>query len=1049
MNLKPNKIPAKLTLIVLTLFIYASAFAQQRVMEKLDRAVVAVKSKDGVFVSWRKFAYDTNNVTYNVYRNSSLVNSTPISDISNYLDKEGTNDSYYYIEILENGQLVNTTDAVAVWNEGYKEIPLQTPDDYEPDDCSIADLDGDGEYEIVVKFYGSHQDNSVSGITDPVLLRAYKFNGTLLWNINLGINIRAGAHYTQFMVYDLDGDGKAEMACKTAPGTTDATGSYLSQGPAANDDDSQDYRNSGGYILDGPEYLTVFNGETGKEITTVDYVPDRYPTNGWGDEDENYNRVDRFLACVAYFDSIPSLVMCRGYYGRSVLAAWDFKDNSLTQRWVFDTDSIGYGKDGNADSLYAGQGAHSLSVGDVDGDGKDEIIYGAMAVDDDGVGLWTTGNCHGDAIHLGDFLPDSAGLEYFMVCENDYGENKVTGGTVPSCWFAHASTGQVIWELESTSHVDVGRGYVDDITTDISGPEFLVGIGDGLVLDQNGNEIDHSSDMPAQNFGAWWDGDITREVLSDNAIKKWSTTEKYSLLEPSDCESNYGTKAVPALSGDIMGDWREEVIWKTSDNQKLRIYTTTDTTEYGLYSLIQDPQYRLALCWQNVGYNQPPHPSFYIGEGMEGFSDQPTPNTVMVTPKISSYIQITNPVEGDTIHLGTTLTTTLHLSEVSSTIYLNFSDSTVDTIYTIPYVSQLKMKKSGTFDLFAWGYDLEGNKIVSDTLNIYVDQGYPIIALTSPESDTLVSISDNFLVSAEAYDYDGTVESVSFYVNNTEVATVTAEPFSSTIENPGYGVHDLMAIATDNDGKKDTSAIRSITIGDSLVIQEKETGYCGFLTTGYYESNHEGYTGEGFANTANAKGAGIKWAINIPTEGNYKFYWRYATNGDRPGLLTLNDTIGGDTIALASTDDSWDEWTMQESQVYTLSVGYYAVALTATTSDGLANIDYINVISLNTNGAEILSCDSINNETTIDIVSLDENISLYPNPTLGILNIKVSSDIGEIGRVSIYDYSGKQVISDEYFNQQVQLDVSYLNKGVYLVKLNNSAGVCTKKLIIN
>lgn len=1044
MNVKSNRMLLKLLLLLFAITTSISAFSQQRLMEKIDRGVVAVTTDEGVFVGWRKFATDTNNVTYNVYRDNSLITSTPISVVSNYLDKEGTSDSYYFIEVLENSVSTSKTDAVVVWSDGYKEISLQLPDDeYESDDASVADLDGDGEYEIVVKLHKTHKDNSQSGTTDPVYLQAYKMNGTLMWSINLGINIRAGSHYNPFIVYDLDSDGKAELAVKTAPGTTDATGNYLSDGPAADDDDSADYRNSDGYIIEGPEYLTIFDGVTGEEVTTVEYVPTRGTVSDWGD---SYgNRVDRFLACVAYFDTVPSLVMTRGYYTRSVLAAWDFKDGELTQRWVFDTDSTGTGKDGNDYILYAGQGAHSLSVGDVDADGFDEIVYGAMAVDHDGVGLWTTGNNHGDATHLGDFISDSAGLEYWMPSESAYSTNKVTGDSIPAAWLAHAATGKIIWQKDVTSSADVGRAMCDDITADNDGCEFWAASPIYNIYDEEGNTVDYSSEGPSINFGSWWDGDITREILSGNAIKKWSTTEKYSVLEPADCESNNSTKAVPTLSGDILGDWREEVIWRTADNKSLRIYTTTDTTEYGLYTLMQDPQYRLAIAWQNVGYNQPPHPSFFIGVGM----DEPAvPSIKIIEPDVDASIEITNPSEGDTIALGTTLHTTLHMVGVSTTtVYLNNGETVIDTITGAPFVSELTDLESGSYELIAWCYNEDSTLVESAPINIYVDFGYPTVTLTSPEDGAVYDITDDITLSADASDSDGSITSVKFMFNNEVVATVTESPYTTTIDNPGYGSFDVVAVAIDNDENADTSAIHTIAIGDTLVIQESEVGYCGFLTSGYTESSNEGYTGDGYSNTANASGSGISWAIEVQTDGEYQFYWRYASEGDRPGKFTINDTIGGTTIAFATTDDSWTEWTMEPSEVYSLSAGKYELTLTATTSSGLGNIDYIKVLSFTEEGAVALECDSLSN--SIDLAVASDNISLYPNPATETLNIKVLSGIGEIGSVSVYDITGKEIMTNDYSSSEVKLDISQINRGVYIVKVNSSLGICTKRLIVN
>ncbi|MGB3801752.1 MAG: rhamnogalacturonan lyase, partial [Lewinella sp.] len=683
----------------LLLLIGFPAFSQQRLMEKLNRGLVALESEDGVFLSWRKMATDPEGLSYNLYRNGSLLTSTPVTDVTNYLDMTGTVDGYYHLEAVMGEEVMETSDAVVVWGNGYREIPLETPEGYTPNDASVADLDGDGELEIIVKMEGSSRDNSQSGFTDPVYLHAYKMNGTLMWSINLGINIRAGAHYTQFMVYDLNGDGMAEVVCKTAPGTTDASGDYLSDGIAADDDDSADYRNGEGYILSGPEYLTLFEGATGMEVSTVEYVPVRGNVGDWGD---TYgNRVDRFLACVAYFDRLPSVVMARGYYTRSVLSAWDYIDGELVQRWVFDTDLGGTGKDGNDYSLYTGQGAHSLTVGDVDGDGLDEIMYGAMAVDHDGVGLYVTGNNHGDATHLGDFDPDRPGLEYYMPSESAFSTNRITGQPVPAIYLTDASDGTILWQKEVTERADIGRAMVADISAETLGAEFWASSGFG-IFDAQGNQIERTTGGPSINFGSWWDGDLQRELLDGNRITKYTPDMQEILLQPEEALSNNGTKATPALSGDILGDWREEVIWRTSDNQSLRIYSTTIPTDYGFYTLLQDPQYRLALTWQNVGYNQPPHPSFYLGGGM----DEPAkPNIATAMPDISPFIEITNPVVNSATPTGNSIYVTVNLEgfDDETTVYLNGNgDLLASDDDGAPYVMNLDTLSSGNYTLVAW-----------------------------------------------------------------------------------------------------------------------------------------------------------------------------------------------------------------------------------------------------------------------------------------------------------------------------------------------------------
>ena len=578
-----------------------------RQAEYLDRGVVALPSGNGVLISWRMLGNDPANVSFNVYRNGSKITPSPITNSTNYLDTSGTTSAAYTLRAIINGTELAANPANATWANPYLAVNLNRPNGgttpsgeaytYSPNDLSVGDLDGDGQYEIVVKWDPSNsKDNSQSGYTGNVLIDAYEMNGTQLWRIDLGKNIRAGAHYTQYMVYDLDGDGKAEVAMKTAPGTRDAAGT-VQGGSNAN----TDYRNSGGYILSGPEYLTVFNGQTGVAMASTDYLPARGTVSSWGD---SYgNRVDRFLAGVAYLDGTrPSLVFSRGYYTRAVLVAWDWRNGQLTRRWTFDSTASGNG-------AAAGQGAHALTVGDVDQDGKDEIVYGAATINDNGTLMYSTGLGHGDALHLSDFLPSRPGLEVFMVHESpsSYGNNGVE--------MHDAKTGQIIWGFQGGG--DIGRGVIMDIDPRTAGAESWASAGG--INSATGSQI--TTSKPASiNFAAWWDGDLLREQLNNTMIDKWnySASNSSRLLTAYNygAASNNTTKATPGLSADLFGDWREEVIWRHENNSQLLIFSTPTPTTHKLRTLMHDTQYRTAIAWQNVGYNQPPHTSFFLGDGM-------------------------------------------------------------------------------------------------------------------------------------------------------------------------------------------------------------------------------------------------------------------------------------------------------------------------------------------------------------------------------------------------------------------------------------------------
>src|SRR5262245_11561933 len=609
-------------------------------MENLGRGVVAVRSTTTeVFISWRVLGTDPPDTAFNLYRSTgggapALLNAIPITGATYFVDNTAdlTQTNAYFVRPivfgLEQSPSASFTLPANAPVRQYLRIPLQVPQGgvtpvgeaytYSPNDARVGDLDGDGEYEIILKWDPSNaKDNSQSGYTGNVYLDAYKLDGTRLWRIDLGRNIRAGAHYTQFQVYDLDGDGKAEVACRTADGTVDGVGNVIG-------DQNADYRNSAGYVLDGPEFLTVFNGQTGAAMATASYVVPRGTVSNWGD---SYgNRVDRFLAGVAYLDGQrPSLVMARGYYTRTVLAAWNWRNGAFTNVWTFDTGDTGTP---NQYAAWRGQGNHQLSIGDVDGDGRDEVMYGACAIDDNGTGLFSTGLAHGDALHMTDMDPDRPGLEVFQPHESptNYGANAAE--------LRDARTGALIFGIQGSG--DIGRGLALDVDPRYRGYEMWASGNTGgmytaqlstpnAVLGPRGVQI--SATKPSINFGVWWDGDLLRELLDGTTISKWNWLQgnTTALLSDSGISSNNGTKATPALSADIFGDWREEVIWRETNNAALRVYTTTIPTASRIYTLMHDRQYREAIAWQNTAYNQPPHPSFFLGDGM---APPPTPNIV-------------------------------------------------------------------------------------------------------------------------------------------------------------------------------------------------------------------------------------------------------------------------------------------------------------------------------------------------------------------------------------------------------------------------------------
>ena len=632
-----------------------------RFVEKLDRGLVAVQQSDGkVFLSWRLLADDPDGVAFNVYRETERpataadpgrfasqpaaqsgavrLNAQPLKEGTWLLDPGARLDRetrYFVAAVVDSVEQPRSAPyrieagAPAL---PYHSIPLQTPAGYTPNDASVGDLDGDGQYEIVLHQTGVAKDNSQPGVTDTPIFQAYKLDGTLLWTINLGRNVREGAHYTQFLVYDFDGDGRAEFVCKTADGTTDGTGKLLGDAaanwltpesagekPGEVTAQRREGTSGAGFILSGPEYLTVFDGLTGKALASETYLPRRHPQTDsptpeqmkeiWGDG--HGNRIDRFLAGVAYLDGErPSIVMARGYYTRAVLAAWDFRKGKLKSRWVFDSDSS------EANKAYRGQGNHNLSVADVDGDGRDEIIYGAAVIDDNGKGLYSTGWGHGDALHVSDLDPANPGLEIFDIQEK-FGDQGMS--------LRDARSGRPLFTIPSVKADDSGsdrgegpgRGVAFNIDPRPGAESWAAGAGMSGLYDVHGKKfVEGRPAGLSTNFAVWWDGDLLRELLDQNFVNKWNwrTQGLDTLLICHACTSNNGTKATPALSADLWGDWREEVIWRTRDNRELRIFTSTLPTPHRMVTLMQDAQYRLAIAWQNVAYNQPPHPSFHLDE---------------------------------------------------------------------------------------------------------------------------------------------------------------------------------------------------------------------------------------------------------------------------------------------------------------------------------------------------------------------------------------------------------------------------------------------------
>jgi len=610
--------------IIMAVVACTTAWAQPRYdftrlqTERLNRGVVAVRTTDGkVAVSWRTLKSDRKGEPFDIYRNGKKLNTKPLTKGGTfYIDNDVKSEADVTYTVKGggvDGEFVLRAEA----KPGYHTIALQKPEggttpdgrpyQYSANDASIADVDGDGQYEIVLKWDPTNaRDNAHAGFTGPTLFDCYRLDGTRLWRIDMGHNIRSGAHYVPFIFYDLNGDGRAEFIVRTSDGTRDALGNIIGNAEA-------DYREKEpgryqGRILHSTDYVSVFDGLTGKVLDSKPYIPQRGNPQEWGDD--NANRSDRMLAAVGYLDGQhASAIFCRGYYTRTMIAAWDWDGQQLHEHWTFDTNQPEW-------RSYAGQGNHNLRVADVDGDGCDEITYGSMAVDHDGRGLYNTRFGHGDAMHL---IADPKDNQLYIW---DCHENKRDGSDL-----RNARTGEVVFQVKSRT--DVGRCMAADIDPTNPGCEMWSsdshGIrtmkGDVLYAAKDADDPQHDNALVLNgrwlsvNFGIWWDGDLLRELLDRETVSKydWKNHSIVNVQKFEGVHFNNGTKSNPCLQADMLGDWREEVMVKNRESTELRIYTTTIPTDYRIDCLMHDVPYRLSVAYQNVGYNQPPETGCYIG----------------------------------------------------------------------------------------------------------------------------------------------------------------------------------------------------------------------------------------------------------------------------------------------------------------------------------------------------------------------------------------------------------------------------------------------------
>ena len=642
--------------------------------ELLGRGLVAMRVTGGVYLSWRILSCEDpvlgtaeKPLTFIVLRDGAPI--AELSGKTNYLDPDGAMDSEYVVRTADGGESKPVRPFPS--GENWFDIPLERPVEgplgpYMISDVSTGDLDGDGEYELVVKWDSAAKDNSVLGMTGKVLLDAYKLDGTRLWDqpIDLGVNIRAGAQYTQFLVYDFDCDGKSEVVMKTAPGSKDGKGRFVNLASSSfairEVDNSKDFRDSNGMVLDGDEFLTVFRGDDGGAIDTIYYPNQRVDSKLWGDE--YGNRSERYTAAVAWMDGErPSAVYMRGYYwgrknprmGRQSVCSVTFDGKRMSCQGCFDTfDTEGYSGKSDSPSYaisgeykgihgyrkgnerYIGEGNHNCAVADVDGDGREEVLTGALCYKLSRRNhlrvKWCTFLGHGDALHLGAYDPKHKGFEFFTVHECG-GEHPIKRSFLQKkplvldhgFSILDARNRKIMFHVGSPG--DMGRGVMADVgaggsyqfwgVSEVEGSDDRIMVGPFARTDKGFEKVR----IPgvSTNFRIFWDGTLRDNLLDGDEggplqVTEWNGKEMERIFVTKGCVSINGTKATPCLQADILGDWREEIVMAREDNEALRIFVSDIPTDYSFKTPMHDPVYRAGVAAEQTAYNQPPHIGFCL-----------------------------------------------------------------------------------------------------------------------------------------------------------------------------------------------------------------------------------------------------------------------------------------------------------------------------------------------------------------------------------------------------------------------------------------------------